>query len=265
MASVLLVTAGVILTTLSASSSSSKARAQPKDGAVPPASAYATGIAILTLALVLSGFLGLVQDWTYTRYTRSPAPAPAPAKDKSKGLQPAEPWQESMFYLHFLSLPMFLFIRTDLVAQHRALQANPQLVVDVPWMLHTLRLRVPTSLSTFLGLRRQWALPPSVALPAAYVPLALTTLTALVCVAGVNRLTSRVSSLTVTLLLVVRKAVSLVISIVLFRSQGADTGRMWAGAAMVFLGTMGYAAGSQKKPPVKAKGKVAGGEKVKAE
>ena len=72
------------------------------------------------------------------------------------------------------------------------------------------------------------------------------------CVAGVNRLTARVSSLTVTLVLVVRKAVSMVISVVLFdprtgtgKGPQIDAGMMWAGAALVFLGTMGYAAGSR--------------------
>jgi len=42
----------------------------------------------------------------------------------------------------------------------------------------------------------------------------LNTITGLVCVAGVHRLTTRVNALTVTLVLVVRKAVSLVISVV---------------------------------------------------
>ena len=99
------------------------------------------------------------------------------------------------------------------------------------------------------------------ALPSGYVPLALTTLTSLVCVAGVNRLTARVSSLTVTLVLVVRKAVSMVVSVVLFgarpgpgKSADYNAGMMWAGAALVFVGTMGYAAGTRR-----------GGGKVKKE
>ena len=68
------------------------------------------------------------------------------------------------------------------------------------------------------------------------------------CVAGVNRLTARVSSLTVTLVLVVRKAVSMLISVVLFgaRKGEVDARLMWAGAALVFLCTMGYGAGSRK-------------------
>ena len=75
-------TAGVVLTTLSASkpkanahsSSSSSFSAQSQSAAGPsPTVQYATGIAILSLALVFSGALGLMQDWTYNRYTRAPA------------------------------------------------------------------------------------------------------------------------------------------------------------------------------------------------
>ena len=93
----------------------------------------------------------------------------------------------------------------------------------------------------------------SIALPSGYVPLVLNTLTQIVCVSGVHRLTARVSSLTVTLVLVVRKAVSMLISVVLFgqRAGEVDARLMWAGAALVFLGTMGYGAGSRRgKVPV---------------
>ena len=113
----------------------------------------------------------------------------------------------------------------------------------------------------------------SLALPSAYVPFALNALTSLVCVAGVNRLTARVSSLTVTLVLVVRKAVSMLISVVLFSGAGTGAGAgetdarlLWAGAACVFLGTMGYAAGSRKGKKGKAAGKgAAPREKTKKE
>ena len=53
----------------------------------------------------------------------------------------------------------------------------------------------------------------TLSLPKPYLPLLANTLTQLLCVAGVHRLTTRVSNLTVTLILVVRKAVSLVISL----------------------------------------------------
>ncbi|KAI0643651.1 UAA transporter family-domain-containing protein [Trametes meyenii] len=300
--SVLLVTAGVVLTTLAASAPKNKAQATPTDSSSNHGPAdtdsserwrYATGIALLTLALVLSGFLGIVQDWTYARYVRR---APSPAEDgkphangnghssghlnrhakepekppvvvdaartaterEGSGRADVEPWQESMFYLHFLSLPMFLFVRHDLAAQVRALDASPPLTLPLP-LLKTAQRAL--TLYPPVGLAAPLRPPtPTFALPRAYALLALTAATALVCVAGVHRLSGRgVSALTVTLLLVVRKAASLVLSVVLFRAGGSGSGGsvnagVWAGAGMVFAGTMGYAAGSRRTAGA-AKGK----------
>ena len=219
--SVLVVTAGVALTTLSASTRPSTT-ITTTDGSI--AYTYATGITILSLALLLSGLLGLVQDWTYATYGRGRSTS-------------NKPWQESMFYLHFLSLPMFFLLRDDISSQLRAVHSS-------------------SSLRLF-----------STNIPAVYVPLALNTLTQLVCVAGVNRLTTRVSALTVTLVLVVRKATSLVLSVVgdgvvvkyATRAMGevADNGNhgrmevdarmMWTGAVVVMLGTAGYSVAGARK------------------
>ena len=68
--------------------------------------------------------------------------------------------------------------------------------------------------------------------------------TQLVCVVGVNRLTGRVSSLTVTLILTVRKPVSL-LSVAVYGGQGKM--KMWAGAALIFIGTIGCSTTSKSK------------------
>ena len=60
--SVLIVTVGVILTTLSSH------RREETASASYLSQRYLTGIGILTLALVLSGFLGVVQDKTFASY-----------------------------------------------------------------------------------------------------------------------------------------------------------------------------------------------------
>ncbi|KAF7328996.1 Udp-n-acetylglucosamine transporter [Mycena venus] len=120
--SVLAVTLGVILTTLSASggkSTSSDANANLYT--------YLQGISILTFALLLSGFLGLVQDYTYSKYGRPP-----PGSEKTPGATPTPTWQESMFYLHFLALPMFFFVRDDIMAQLASLNAGPRASFSVP-------------------------------------------------------------------------------------------------------------------------------------
>ena len=69
--------------------------------------------------------------------------------------------------------------------------------------------------------------------------------TQLVCINGVNRLTARVSSLGVSLVLVVRKATSLVISVVLLNGEAGSLG-LWGGAAAVMLGTLGYTYGGMQ-------------------
>ncbi|KAF9464285.1 UAA transporter [Collybia nuda] len=239
--SVILVTFGVILTTLSASQTSTSANSSVDSYT------YGTGIAILTLALLLSGFLGLVQDRTYAQYGR---PDPPGTKNKTEsGSSPA--WQESMFYLHFLSLPMFLFLRHDLSVQFATVNAGTPTSLTLPNFAGIFPLPRNTTV-TSQGLR-------IIHIPAAYLPLLINTLAQLLCVAGVHRLTTRVSALTVTLVLVVRKAVSLVLSVVgigmMGRSQTTEVDKfmMWTGAGMVLLGTVGYTIGTGG-PPTKNNG-----------
>ncbi|KAH9950165.1 UAA transporter [Amylocystis lapponica] len=249
--SVLVVSAGVVLTTLSAARPRNAAAAPSSRASPDPEShqaSYATGIALLTLALVLSGFLGVVQDKTYARYGRATRPeqAPGPAPKGTSPPKPAggeiEPWQESMFYLHFLALPLFFFVRHDIAAQLRVLRTGPALALGLPFPLPQLVLDTSLPPLQRLTLTRTHAL----RVPAAPAMLALSTLTALLCAAGVHRLAARVSSLAVVLVLVVRKAASLVISVVLFqpRMDARATGMLWGGAALVFAGTVGYALGS---------------------
>ncbi|KAI0092501.1 UAA transporter [Irpex rosettiformis] len=252
-ASVVLVTAGVMMTTLSAS----KPKATPLNSLSSDSTildphhtrTYLTGIGILTLALVLSGLLGIAQDRTYAKYGRQiPKSMQKEVKTETqkKAAAPIEPWQESMFYLHFLSLPMFVFSWKDLLAQVSMLSSGPtlQFVLSEPLQA------AATTLAPSFFQSRNTSLPPSttfsISLPSPYISLVLNTLTQLVCVSGVHRLTSRVSSLTVTLILVVRKAVSLIISVLLFGDSLNAQSRwmMWGGAASVFIGTMLYSVAS---------------------
>jgi UDP-xylose/UDP-N-acetylglucosamine transporter B4 len=222
---------GVTLTTLFASA--------PKSDPAPTtnvhAYTYPTGIAILSLALLLSGFLGIMQDITYAQYAIVHSATHKHSQNGSftkTALKDREipTWQESMFYLHFLALPMFLFLRNDLSAQFNIINSGPVTNFSLPPFLPSI-LPQPLSLT----------------LPKAYIPLLLNTLTQLLCVAGVHRLTTRVTSLTVTLVLAVRKAASLVISVVWLQTAGpGDLKMMWIGATLVMVGTVGYSVGSTK-------------------
>ncbi|KAJ7714092.1 UAA transporter [Mycena metata] len=260
-ASVLAVTLGVLLTTMSSSGVNS---ASPDTNA--DSSTYLQGIAILTLALLLSGFLGLVQDYTYSRYGR-----PTPGAPKTIG---TPTWQESMFFLHFLALPMFFFVHKDITTQLTSINAGPRASFPIPLpdsVISALTIPPPFALpfSSVLSSSRpgfQKASHPislqrtsvglALAVPRAYLPLLLNTLTQLVCVAGVHRLTTRVSALTVTLVLVVRKAASLVISVWMGRGRGGsavDLKLMWTGAALVLAGTVGYSAATGRAREAKEK------------
>lgn len=240
---------------------------------------YAMGIIILSIALVFAGLLGLVQDWTYTKYGRPSQDVKSPPSQSNghaNGLSSQNPkgqkdvkevpaWQESMFYLHFLAMPMFLFVYQDLVAQFRAVHAGPKLIVPLstqalfesnPVLSYPLVHHRSTSKSP---------IPSAFQIPIAYFPLLLNTLTQLLCASGVHKLTGKVSSLTVTLTLVVRKAVSLVISVLLYGDANARGNvRMWIGAALVMLGTIGYSTGGKStNSSKKAEGQVK--EKAKKE
>ncbi|KAF8508829.1 UAA transporter [Gautieria morchelliformis] len=166
--SVVLVTAGVVCTTLSGTG---------RVGAGSGGGDYAVGIVMLAAALVLSGLMGLAQDRAYGRYGRGH-------------------WEEGMFYLHFLALPGFVFVRGPLVRQMQAVAGG------------------------FYG------------------PLGVNVASQVVCVAGVHRLTARADAVGVALVLVVRKAASLGLSAALGGRGGA---LLWAGAALVLAGTLGYA------------------------
>lgn len=182
---------------------------------------YAIGIGMLSAALVLSGILGLDQDHVFERYGRGH-------------------WEESMFYLHALSLPLFAFTASDIRAQMRVVTAGPRIEFS-PFSLNARNASAAGELGPlpYLPVRL-----PTLRVPAFYVPLAANVFTQLFCVTGVNRLTARANSLTVALVLVVRKAVSLAVSVLLF-GGGRGSTMLWAGAASVLLGTIGYTIGSK--------------------
>ncbi|KZT12668.1 UAA transporter [Laetiporus sulphureus 93-53] len=249
--SVLVVTLGVVLTTMSASGP----KKQSTSGAIDPL-AYAKGISLMTAALVLGGFLGIVQDRTYAWYGHRESPGSKSESLAQKSSGP--PWQEAMFYLHFLSMPMFYLIRKDIASQFRAISTGPKLELSLPAFLLNTNL-TPPLISTF-DFGDASVSSGTLTIPTAYIPLFLNTITQLFCVSGVHQLSARVSSLTVTLMLVVRKAVSLIISVVLFSGTGrVPTGmkliELWAGALLVFGGTVGYSLGGKQRPKAKEKAK----------
>lgn len=185
---------------------------------------YFIGIAILTGALILSGVMGQAQDSTYAEFGR-------------------QHWEEGMFYLHFLSLPMFLPLYSDIAQQVAVANASPPITL------------LPAEAGLYASQYGFKMYPPTIRVPVYWIPLIFNVLTQLVCVSGVHRLTAKVSSLTVTLVLAVRKAVSLVLSVVLI---GGGTGDrwLWGGSLLVLSGTILYtwsSNASQRTKPIATK------------
>lgn len=135
-----------------------------------------------------------------------------------------------MFYIHFLALPLFYFSREPITTELVRFSTSP--TVSLP-SLPFVNAYLPKTLD-------------GPALPGMLLYLFANTVTQLFCVIGVNRLTGRVSSLSVTLILTVRKAISLLFSVAVYARQANPI--MWTGAVLVFIGTIGYSTGTRTMP-----------------
>ncbi|KAL3961580.1 hypothetical protein ACCO45_003103 [Purpureocillium lilacinum] len=129
-------------------------------------------------------------------------------------------WRENLFYSHVLSLPLFLpFARSMARTLGRMAKSRP-LPVPLP-----LVGQVPSQL----------------------VYLATNVLTQYACIRGVNLLAAASSALTVTIVLNIRKLVSLLLSIWLFGNSLAQGTLL--GAAVVFGSGALYTVGSRPRKP----------------
>ncbi|KAI1387045.1 UAA-domain-containing protein [Hypoxylon trugodes] len=218
---VLLLTVGVITAAWSDSQSKEKPAGDSKDG-VPK---FSTGLAVLLIAQVLSAVMGLYTEETYRKY--------------------GPHWKENLFYSHLLSLPLFLPFSQSLVRQFMRL-ANSK-----PLRLAPLAGQV--NLTNFPTLQQ---IIERVYIPSQVAYLALNVLTQYGCIRGVNLLAAASSALTVTIVLNIRKLVSLLLSIWLFGNRLAPGTLI--GAIVVFSAGGLYSLDSGKKSTLKPK--TAGGK-----
>ncbi|KAJ9067676.1 golgi uridine diphosphate-N- acetylglucosamine transporter [Entomophthora muscae] len=142
------------------------------------ASQQIVGVGILTVALLMASFLGIVQEVTYSKYGKH--------------------WREGLFYTHVLSLPFFLLFFNDISAQ-------------INLYVSSSSAPLPGYVSIFLdslGFKK---------LPKLMFYLLLNVGTQYFCVSGVQRLSSMSTALTLNLVLTIRKMISIVFSVVYFR------------------------------------------------
>ncbi|KAK3694965.1 UAA transporter family-domain-containing protein [Podospora appendiculata] len=174
------------------------------------------GLAILFVAQVMSAIMGLYTEETYRIY----------------GPQ----WKENLFYSHLLSLPLFLPFLSSLSRQFVKLANSAPLALPIPSLEEYPNLS-PGLLSTLERIR----------IPSQLFYLLLNVLTQYACIRGVNLLAAASSALTVTIVLNIRKLVSLLLSIWLFGNRLAF-GTL-VGAMIVFSAGGLYSLDGKRKTP----------------
>jgi UDP-xylose/UDP-N-acetylglucosamine transporter B4 len=133
-------------------------------------------------------------------------------------------WKENLFYSHLLALPLFTPFLPSMRRQFLQLAASTPLGFPTSERLSNL----PPDLQK--GLDR-------IHIPSQLAYLVMNVLTQYACIRGVNLLAAAASALTVTIVLNVRKLVSLLLSIWLFGNR-LSTGTLTGAFVVFFAGSM---------------------------
>lgn len=149
---------------------------------------FLTGILILTIASVISAFMGLYSELIYKQYGNQ--------------------WHESLFYNHFLALPLFAFVSPTICREFSVVLRSEKVTLGA--------FRVPGQL----------------------LRLVVNVLTQFICTKGVNMLAGETSALTVTVVLLVRKFLSLILSVIFYGNTMSTLGIV--GSTIVFVGASYY-------------------------
>ena len=181
-------------------------------------SSFITGLAILFVAQVMSAIMGLYTEETYRIY----------------GPQ----WKENLFYSHLLSLPLFAPFLPSLYRQFQKLANSAPLSLPIPAVED-----YPNFSPSLQGIAEK------VQIPSQLFYLVLNVLTQYACIRGVNLLAAASSALTVTIVLNIRKLVSLLLSIWLFGNRLAFGTLI--GAIIVFGAGGLYSLDGKRKPPTR--------------
>ncbi|KAH9512574.1 hypothetical protein Btru_038828 [Bulinus truncatus] len=185
--SVILITIGIAICTIASANQNEKMASHTGDAAYDYM-IWVIGLLLLVLSLFLSARMGIFQEQTYAKFGKHPS--------------------EALFYNHFLPLPGFLLIASDILGTLR--EFNQSDMYSLPYF--------------------------TISLPWAWLWLFFNTVSQFVCIKSVFILTTECTSLTVTLVVTLRKFISLVFSIIYFKNP--FTLSHWFGAALVFLGTL---------------------------
>ncbi|KAG7268906.1 hypothetical protein CRUP_021801 [Coryphaenoides rupestris] len=188
--SVALISAGIFICTIMSAKQVNVANNPSEEEGVYAFVCWLIGIAMLTIALLMSARMGIFQETLYKEYGKHS--------------------KEALFYNHFLPLPGFLLLSTDIY--NHCIHFNQSTPAEIPGL--------------------------GVTVPVMWLYLLVNVITQYVCIRGVFILTTECASLTVTLVVTLRKFLSLIISVLYF--QNPFTVWHWLGTAVVFLGMLLY-------------------------
>jgi len=184
--SVLIITIGIIICTLASVQQIDKT---DSNDTISPYD-WTVGIGLTLVSLFVSANVGVTQEKLHLKFGKHP--------------------REALFYTHFLQLPVFLLLTSD-IANHFVIFNNSD-----PFVIDLLVL--------------------SLSLPKLWLLLLLNCLAQYVCIRSVFVLTTECTSLTVTLVLTIRKFLSIIVSIFYFNNP--FTTSHWLGTVLVFIGTL---------------------------
>jgi UDP-xylose/UDP-N-acetylglucosamine transporter B4 len=155
-------------------------------------------------------------------------------------------WKENLFYSHLLSLPLFIPFLPSMRRQFLQLAASTPLGLPAYERLSNLSPEIKNGLD-------------SVHIPSQLAYLVINVLTQYACIRGVNLLASTVSALTVTIVLNVRKLISLLLSIWLFGNQ-LSPGTLVGACIVFFAGGMYGLEGSKSSGRPRHRASVSNGK-----
>jgi len=198
------VTFGLIVTTLSSAKDQGKIETQKKETNLKE---WIIGIIILIISSFTGALMGIYQEYMFKKYPNT--------------------WKECLFYNHLLSIPIFFVFLPQLKEQWYLFQTSPKNRIGYYLPLPFL----PPYISN-IKIQGIWLL------------VIGNIITQYICVSGVQKLSSICTSVTLNLILNIRKFVSLLISVIFFDNPFSLWS--WFGSIFVFLGVVWYVKASDE-------------------
>ncbi|XP_039257774.2 nucleotide sugar transporter SLC35B4-like isoform X1 [Styela clava] len=164
------------------------------------------GVIFLTISLIVSAGMGIYQESIAIKYGKHP--------------------RETLFYNHALPLPFFLLLVPSIARNLEIFNQSP--LEPVPFFTNFLNTVSESVLSFQMNLE----------IPILWQYVIINVVTQYFCIRSVFYLVTECTSLTVTLLITLRKFISLLFSVLYF--QNDFTFYHWIGTSFVFAGSLMY-------------------------